>query len=82
MALKLDALVSLLSRLDVEDDDRLAAFFPRVLPELVDGHTVAELGGVPILHMRAFQKEKHLPQALVDDVLSRAPRVRAAHPAT
>ncbi len=74
----LDALFSLLRRLDVEDDDQLAEFHPHVYAERVDGKSVAEVGGVPILHMRAFGKEKKLPAALVEDVLTRAPR-SAAH---
>lgn len=74
----LDRLIALLERLDVEDDDRLASFHPQVVPERVEGRTVAELGGVPILHMRAFQKDKRLPDALVEDVLARAPRARPA----
>lgn len=67
----LDALIALMERLGVEDDDRLAGFHPRVYAESFDGRKVAELGGVPILHMRAFQKTGHLPAALVQDVLSR-----------
>jgi quinolinate synthase len=73
----LDALFSLLRRLDVEDDDQLAEFHPHVYAERVDGKTVAEVGGIPILHMRAFGKEKKLPKALVDDVLTRRPRETA-----
>ncbi len=69
----LDALFALLTRMGREDQDALAAFHPRVRPERIDGRTIAELGGVPILHMRAFGAEKKLPRALVDDVLSRNP---------
>lgn len=67
----LDALISLCERFDVEDDDRLTGFYPNVYAEEVAGRKVAELGGVPILHMRAFQREGHLPAALIEDVLSR-----------
>jgi quinolinate synthase len=67
----LDALIALLERLDTEDDDRLAAFHPRIYAEEVMGKKVAEVGGVPILHMRAFQKTGRLPAALVEDVLAR-----------
>lgn len=67
----LDALIALCERLDVEDDDRLAGFHPRLYSEEISGKRVAELGGVPILHMRAFQKTGHLPEALVSDVLTR-----------
>lgn len=67
----LDALFTLLARMGEQSDDALSAFHPRVRPERIDGRTVAELGSVPILHMRAFGAEKKLPRALVDDVLSR-----------
>ncbi len=67
----LDALFALLTRMGDESDAALAAFHPRVLPDRVGGRSIAELGGLPILHMRAFGKEKRLPTELVDDVLSR-----------
>lgn len=67
----LDALFGLLTRMGQESDDALAAFHPRVRPERIDGRTIAELGSIPILHMRAFGTEKKLPRALVEDVLSR-----------
>lgn len=35
----------------------------------IAGHSVAELGCEPILHMRHFQSEKTLPQALVDQIV-------------
>jgi quinolinate synthase len=73
----LDALFALLERMGDEGDEALAAFHPRVREERIQGRTIAELGGVPILHMRAFGHEKKLPRALVDDVLSRAPGVAA-----
>ena len=67
----LDALFGLLKRMGSETDEALAAFHPRVRAERIEGRTIAELGGVPILHMRAFGVEKRLPKALVEDVLSR-----------
>jgi quinolinate synthase len=67
----LDALFELLRRMGTESDDALAAFHPRVHAERIGGRSIAELGGIPILHMRAFGAEKQLPRALVDDVLSR-----------
>jgi quinolinate synthase len=67
----LDALFTLLTRMGDESPDALAAFHPRVQTERIEGRTIAELGGVPILHMRAFGAEKRLPTALVQDVLSR-----------
>lgn len=65
----LDALFALLTRMGDENDAALAAFHPRVLPDRIDGRTLADLGGVPILHMRAFGKKK-LPKELVDDILA------------
>ena len=67
----LDALLDLAARVDVDDDDRLAAFHPRTYDERFLGRTVADVGGEPILHMRAFAKQKALPDALVNDVLTR-----------
>ncbi len=68
----LDALISLLGRLgDASQESLLSEYFPRVYDETIDGMKVAQLGGVPILHMRAFQKEGRLPAALIEDVLSR-----------
>lgn len=67
----LEALFDLLERLDVEPDSALAPYHPRKYLEVEGGRSVAELGGVPILHMRAFQRDKKLPPELVADVLSR-----------
>lgn len=67
----LRALLELAERLDVEDDGALAPLHPRTYAERVQGREVAELGGVPILHMRAFGKEKRLPLALVEDIRTR-----------
>ena len=64
----LDALMDLANRVD---GTPLSDFFPRKYVETIDGRSAADLGGEPILHMRAFQREGQLPQALVDDVTSR-----------
>lgn len=79
----LDALLDLARRLDVADDDSLAAFHPRTYVELVEGRSAAVAGGVPILHMRHFQRTKHLPPELIDDVMARHARraARGAGPA-
>lgn len=69
----LDALFELLGRMGEASPEGLSAFHPKVRPERIEGRTIAELGGIPILHMRAFGAEKRLPQALVDDIVSRAP---------
>ena len=67
----LRALLSLLERVDVEPGSNLVPFEPRKYVEQIRGRTAADLGGEPILHMRGFQRTGALPQALVDDVLSR-----------
>ncbi|AKF05511.1 quinolinate synthase NadA [Sandaracinus amylolyticus] len=77
----LDALIDLVRRLDVADDDSLASFHPKSYVELVEGRTAADIGGVPILHMRHFSKTGHLSPELVEDVTTRHER-RAARAAT
>lgn len=67
----LDALLSVLARVDAEPKTRLTAFEPKHYEELVQGRSMAELGGVPILHMREFGKLGRLPDALVQDVVTR-----------
>jgi quinolinate synthase len=67
----LDALEDVLDAIDTPREARLERFRPKVYAERVDGRTVADLGGEPILHMRAFQQTGRLPDALVHDVLSR-----------
>jgi quinolinate synthase len=52
----LRALIALLERVDVDPASKLVPF---------------DLGGEPILHMRAFQRSGELPEALVEDVLTR-----------
>ena len=74
----LDALLDLARRVDVVDDDTLAAFHPHAYVELVEGRTMAEVGGEPILHMRHFQKTKHLAPELIDDVITRRDRRTAS----
>lgn len=67
----LDALLDLLHELGEAPAKRLAPFEPRKYVEPVDGRTVADLGGEPILHMRAYQRTGRLPDALVQDILTR-----------
>lgn len=67
----LTALFGLLERLGKVEPGVLVPFHPKVYAELVKGRAIAEMGGEPILHMRGFQKEKRIPEALVADVLSR-----------
>lgn len=48
--------------------EQMRAFEPRKYEEILDGRSVAEVGGEPILHMRAFQKTGRLPDALMSAV--------------
>jgi quinolinate synthase len=67
----LRALLDLLGRLGSESASNLVAFEPRKYVQQVHGRTAADLGGEPILHMRAFQRDQRLPAGLVEDVLHR-----------
>lgn len=71
----LHALLGLLKRLDVEPRSNLVPFEPRKYSQEIRGRTAADLGGEPILHMRAFQRTGELSEALVGDVLSRNPQI-------
>ncbi len=66
----LTALIALTKRLG-GGSAGLEAHFPRLYAETIRGRTTAELGGEPILHMRAFQRTGVLPEALVSDILGR-----------
>ena len=68
----LKALLGLLERIDAEPRSSLVPFEPRKYAQEIRGRTAADLGGEPILHMRAFQRSGALPDALVSDVLGRA----------
>ena len=70
----LHALLGLLERVGVESSSNLVPFEPRKYVQQIRGRTAADLGGEPILHMRAFQHSGELPESLVDDVLSRNAR--------
>jgi quinolinate synthase len=66
----LSALFALGERLGVAPEATLVPFRPREY--VMEGRrSVAELGVEPILHMRGFQRAGRLPEALVEDVLSR-----------
>ena len=65
----LDALLGVLER--VASPAALAAFAPRVYREPIAGRTIAQLGELPIRHMRDFQRSGHLPPALVEDMRTR-----------
>ena len=65
----LDALMAVLARL--QTPAALSAHAPRVYRETIGGLTVAQLGELPIRHMRDFQRSGHLPPALVEDMRTR-----------
>jgi len=65
----LDALMQVLQRMTTPA--ALSAHAPRIYSEQVAGRTVAQLGELPIRHMRDFQRSGHLPPALVEDMRSR-----------
>ncbi|NVB38802.1 quinolinate synthase NadA [Pseudenhygromyxa sp. WMMC2535] len=79
----LDALVDLLERLPssagpgepregVEQaHEALAGFRPEAYTETIAGRTMAQLGTLPILHMRGFQRGGELPEALIADIRAR-----------
>lgn len=71
----LDGLLDLLNRVDAVPGATLAPFHPKLYTERVEGRTMSDLGGEPILHMRHFQKTGTLPDALVQAVTS----TRARH---
>jgi quinolinate synthase len=64
----LDALLDVLASVGRANLD---AFRPRMDPRRIGGRTVAELGAIPILHMRTFQRTGRLPDDLVQDILAR-----------
>lgn len=68
----LDALLAVLRRLD--DPSGLLAFEPKKYTERIDGKSAAELGGVPILHMRELGRTGRLPELLTRDIETRRPR--------
>lgn len=65
----LDALMDVLARL--QKPAALSAHAPRIYSEQIAGQTVAQLGELPILHMREFQRSGHLPRALIEDMRAR-----------
>ncbi len=75
----MDALLALVRRIGVTDDD-LAPYAPREYTELIAGRKAAEIGGEPILHMRAFSRTGRLPDALVSDVLTRHESMATVRP--
>jgi quinolinate synthase len=66
----LDALFEVLAK--IAEPSALRAYHPKLYSERVQGKTVAELGELPIRHMRHFQRTGRLPPALVADMQTRA----------
>ena len=75
----LHALLGLLERVDAEPLSNLVPFEPRKYVQEIRGRTAADLGGEPILHMRAFQRAGELPEGLVNDVLTRGSERTRSH---
>lgn len=67
----LDALLGVLRRIDRDPRVSLATFEPRHYDERIGEKSMAELGGVPILHMRELGRLGKLSGVLVHDVISR-----------
>ena len=67
----LEALLQLCRNIGVKSEAELARYEPKKYEETIGGRTAADLGGEPILHMRAFQQTGELPEALVEDVRHR-----------
>ncbi len=74
----LRSLLALLERLEVDPSATLVPFEPKKYVQQIRGRTAADLGGEPILHMRAFQRSGALPDALVEDVIHRSSSREAA----
>ncbi len=68
----LSSLQSIANRVQTPGEILLEKHKPRPYSDLINGKTVAKAGCVPILHMRHFQMQKRLSDALVDDIKSRA----------
>lgn len=76
----LQALQMVGERLNTPQEVQLEAFKPQAYAEhTVSGESVAQLGCVPILHMRDFQKASLLSEALVQDIMSRQPTAVNGH---
>lgn len=60
----LRALMDIVERVGEVPAESLSGLYPKHYDEPVFGRSAAELGGVPILHMRAFQAEGKLPPDL------------------
>ena len=72
--------LALCRKIGDESPEALEPYEPKKYQETIKGRTAADLGGEPILHMRAFQQTGELPKALVDDIQSRPGKGGDAHP--
>jgi quinolinate synthase len=64
----LDALLSLIERIEHEPAEVLEPFQPRAYRELIDGQSIAALGTRSIVRMRDFHKAGELPAELVAEI--------------
>jgi quinolinate synthase len=64
-----DGMVDVLSKIGAED---LSAYEPEKYAERIAGASIAELGGVPILHMRDFQSSGRLGASLIEHIEAHA----------
>ena len=67
----LDALLAVLNTVGTATHDTLAPYRPKLYSEAIGGRTAAEVGCIPILHMRDFQSNGTLSDALVTDIRNR-----------
>lgn len=67
----LDALFDVLETVGTDAEARLVPYRPRSYDQRIGGRTAASMGSEPILHMRHFQTHGVMPDALVQDVLTR-----------
>jgi len=64
----LEALLAVMGAVGTDFRGALDAYKPRLYTERINGHSAAELGCLPILHMRDFQRTGTLPTGLVEDI--------------
>lgn len=67
----LDAMLEVLER--SADPAALAGYEPESYEERIEGKTMAELGSIPILNMRDYQRDKRLSASLLADIRGRHP---------
>jgi len=70
----LEALLAVMSACGTDFQSSLTPYRPRPYTERIDGRSAAELGCIPILNMRDFQRTGSLSSVLVDDIQHRVTR--------